>query len=276
MFDTLFHRWLLIPYSLNVHYNYVVSKPRATVVFVHGIGNSGASWDEVIKKLPKDIRVITIDLLGFGKSKKPSWAIYNAHTQVRSLVATYRRLGLRGPVLLVGHSMGSLVSIELAKHYPRIVSALVLCSPPLYQPDLEVVKLFPGMDMLLKDLYRRINNYPNQVVAISKLAMRYGLINKGFSVTDENIHSYMAALEASIINQTSIEDAKKLKLPTRIIYGTLDPVVIIKNLKEVEKANDNVRVKSVIAGHEVKGRQVNAVLKAIDELLPGNKDSLKS
>lgn len=276
MFETIIHRWLRMPYPLNVHYNYIARQPRATIIFIHGIGNSGASWDAVIKKLPKDIHVITIDLLGFGKSKKPSWAVYNAHTQARSLVTTYRTLHLRGRVLLVGHSMGSLVSIELAKRYPRLISALILCSPPLYQSDILSTGFVPRTDKVLRDIYRLMDKHPEKVLRISKLAMRYRLINKGFSVTDENIHSYMAALEASIVNQTSLADAKRVKVPMRIIHGTLDPVVIVKNLKELEKSNSNVQVKSVIAGHEVKGQQVGAVVRAISELLPDVKQHQKT
>jgi cis-3-alkyl-4-acyloxetan-2-one decarboxylase len=79
--------------------------------------------------------VIVVDLLGFGDSPKPDWATYDARTQAQSLAKTLLGLGLTQRVVLVGHSMGSLVAVEFAKRYPALVKALVLCSPPLYNVD---------------------------------------------------------------------------------------------------------------------------------------------
>jgi predicted esterase len=95
--------------------------------------------------------------------------------------------------------------------------------------------------------------------------MRYKLINNDFSVTNENIDSYMETLEATIINQTSFTDVMKLKLPINILHGTLDPVVVARNLKELARDNPNIKLKSVLAGHEIKGRMVNETVKAISQ-----------
>jgi hypothetical protein len=114
MLYTLLHKYLRIPYALHVH---VVRKPRqarATVLFLHGIGTSGAAWDDVVKGLPKDVAVIAVDLLGFGKSPSPEWAKYSAATQARSLIATLLRLNIRQRLIIVGHSMGALVAVETA------------------------------------------------------------------------------------------------------------------------------------------------------------------
>ena len=95
------------------------------------------------------------------------------------------------------------------------------------------------------------------------LAVKYGLVNKSFSVTDDDVHSYMGALEASIINQTSLKDAIKLKKPMQIIHGALDPVVILKNLKTLTKKNPKVELDVVVAGHEITGLYIPALIKAI-------------
>src|SRR5438094_99045 len=129
MMSAIIHRWLRLPYTLHVRYNKKPKKPHATVLFIHGLGNTGDAWKEVIDKLPDDIRVISIDLLGFGQSPRPNWAVYNAKTQARSVLATFLKLRLRTPVYVVGHSLGALVGIEVAKRYPLLVKGLVLCSP---------------------------------------------------------------------------------------------------------------------------------------------------
>jgi pimeloyl-ACP methyl ester carboxylesterase len=275
MWDVIVHKWLRVPYTLHVTIDRKVRKPRATVVFIHGIGQSGDAWQEVIAKLPADLRIISVDLLGFGRSPKPHWPIYSVKLQARAFSATALRMRICGPFILVGHSLGALVSVEITRRYPLLVRSLVLCSPPFYKQDLVARKLLPHGDTILKDLYTAINKFPDQFVKISALAVKYGLVNKRFSVTDDDVHAYMGALEASIINQTSLHDAIKLKKRMRIIHGILDPVVLAKNLKTLVKKNPKASLNVVVAGHEVAGLYVPAVIKAIDEAASVKKAALK-
>ena len=265
MWDTLAHRWLRLPYTLYVHKDVRgAKKPRTTVLFIHGIGNTGASWGEVIKVLPPDLRLVSIDLLGFGQSKSPAWAVYNAKTQARSVLATYLKLRLSGQVVIVGHSLGALVAVEIAKRYPLLVKSIILCSPPFYREDPVKRRLFPDSDRMLKRLYTRMITHPEELLAISKIFKRLGLVNKSFNLTRDNSASYINALETSIINQTAFDDAVRLKVPTFIFHGRLDPIVIYRNLKAVAERNINVKLLTVLAAHEVEGLYVNAVAKAIN------------
>lgn len=274
MWDIFTHRWLRLPYTLYVHDDIrKVKKPRATVLFIHGIGNTGASWDDVIRALPDDLRLVSIDLLGFGKSKSPAWAVYNAKTQARSVLATYLKLRPSGQVIIVGHSLGALVAIEIAKRYPLLVKSLVLCSPPFYREDPVKRRLFPESDRMLKRLYTRMATHPEELLAISRVLKRLGLVNKSFNLTRDNSTSYIGALEASIINQTSFDDAVRLKTPMHILYGRLDPAVIYRNLKGVVDRNPNAKLTTLLAGHEVVGLFIPAVVRAIDEAASQEKPS---
>jgi pimeloyl-ACP methyl ester carboxylesterase len=265
MWDRILHQFLYVPYRLHVTVDRKVKKPRATVLFIHGIGLSSDAWSDVVKKLPADIRIITIDLLGFGQSPKPSWAIYNVRLQARMIMATFFRLRISEPVILVGHSLGALVSVEIAKKYPLFVRSLILCSPPFYKQDAATKRLLPHAENILKDIYRAIHKNPEQFIKISTLAAKYGLVNKSFSLSDDDVHSYMGALEASIINQTSLQDAVNLRrVPIQLIHGRLDAVVIAKNLKYLARHNPNVTFSTVLAGHDVRGLYVPAVVKAIE------------
>lgn len=276
MWDRIIYQWLRVPYTLYVTVDRKVKKPRATVVLIHGIGLSADAWNEVVEKLPSDIRVITIDLLGFGQSPKPHWAIYSVRLQRRMIIATFLRLRISGPVVLVGHSLGALVSVEIAKKYPLFVRSMVLCSPPFYKQDVVAKRLIPHTESILKDIYRAIHKNPEQFVKISQLAAKYGLVNKSFSLSSDDVHSYMGALEASIINQTSLQDAVKLKrIPMQIIYGALDAVVVGKNLKYLAHHNPNATLSTVIAGHEVRGLYVPAVINAVELAVNAQKASSK-
>jgi pimeloyl-ACP methyl ester carboxylesterase len=266
MWDTFVHRWLRVPYALHVHTDkQPTKKPRATVLFLHGIGNSGDAWKTIIQDLPDDIRVVVIDLLGFGKSPSPSWAVYNAKTQAKSVAATFLKLGITQPTIIVGHSLGALVAVEAAKRYPFAVRSLILCSPPFYKESEQQRRLIPQYDSFLKQIYSLAKKHPNEFVAISQLAVRLGLVNKSYNVTHETTPIYMNALTASIINQTTLYDAVRLTTPTRILYGRFDPMIIFSNLRWLAKNNPHVTLKAILAGHEMFGSYVSAIRKEIAE-----------
>ena len=260
------HHYLRVPYTLNVREFQSPKKPRATFVFIHGIGNTLHSWDEVVALMPKDVRLIGVDLLGFGKSAKPEWATYNAKTQARSLGITLLGLRMAHQPIIVGHSLGALVAVEVAKRYSLLPRRLVLCSPPFYSPSVEGKKISSGDDML-RELYRIAKKYPERLETISPMAVKLGLANKTLNITQDNVASYIAALESSIINQTALADVAKLKMPVDIFYGTFDPVVIKKHITTLAKSKSNVTARRLVAGHEVVGGYVKSLAKYLNEVV---------
>lgn len=259
--DTIIHRWLRVPYTLHTFHYQKGKRGRPTIVFLHGIGNTGAAWSEVINTLPKDLTIYAFDLLGFGQSPRPSWAKYNVRTQARSIVTTLLRKGVIGPVYVVGHSLGALVAIELAQHRPRIVSQLLLCSPPLYRSDEEVGRL--SRERSLRQLYRFISRHPKEFISIGTSAMKLGIVNPSFTIDEQNVASFMATLETSIVNQKSYQDAQKLTMPTHILVGKLDPVVIIPNLTKLAKQNPHITVTQLTTGHELLGSYLTVIAETI-------------
>ena len=268
MISKLWHRYLGVPFTLHVYRQSTVKNARATLVFLHGLGNSGRTWDEVAAKLPDDLNLIIVDLLGFGDSPQPNWAVYDAKTQAKSLAKTLLANGVFGKVVLVGHSMGSLVAVEFAKRFPALVDSLVLCSPPLYNLDPNDDRLqFLQREEQLRRLYQFAIERPENIIRVAKLAKKYKLMNPAFDVAALNIEAYVAALRANILDQTATHDLAQIKKPVHIIYGTLDPFVIGSNIKQVQKASEYVQVTKFIGGHEVLGSYVDRVVEAITQQL---------
>lgn len=249
--STAFHRYLRVPYTLNAYEFQSPKRPRATFVFIHGIGNTLHAWDEVVARLPKDVRIIGIDLLGFGDSPSPDWAVYNAKTQARSVGVTLLSMGIVQQPIIVGHSLGALVAVEVAKRYSLFAKRLVLCSPPFYQPELVDAKIIGQQEDMLRRLYRTAKKHPEQLIQLTPLAVKAGIANKSLNVTGDNVDSYMAALESSIINQTSLDDVSGLSLPMDIFYGVFDPVVVKRHIIKLGKEKDNVTVHRLLTRHEV-------------------------
>lgn len=264
--DSVLHRWFRIPYSLHVTEFTNPKKPKATFILLHGIGNSAKAWENLIPLLPKDVRVIGIDLLGFGQSPMPNWITYNAKTQARSVAVTLFKLRLFQQPTIIGHSLGALVGVELARRYPLLIKQLILCSPPFYKQTDAKRKLL-RRDTLLRSVYKKARKYPQTLETMAPLIVKLKLATKALDVNSGNVSSFIEALEASIVNQTALDDAAKLKLPITILYGTLDPVVIGSYIRKLAKDNDNITAKKIVTGHEMLSRYTKFIAKEINELV---------
>jgi len=263
MWQEILHKYLGKAYQLHVHTDKRVKNPRATVLFLHGMGDSGAAWNKLIEELPDDMRAISVDLLGFGASPRPDWLKYDVDVQARSIIAT---LGHRvtSPCIVVGHSMGSLVAIHLAKRYPKFVKSLVLCSPPLYS-DEERKQILPSQEKLLKSFYQYAVDNPNHIIKAVPVALKLRIIGEAFNITRKNVATYMGVLETCILNQTAIKDILTLKKPIEMIYGMFDPLVVKKNLHYVAHRNPLVALERVRASHDLSAPYIPKIIKTISD-----------
>lgn len=80
------------------------------VVLVHGIRTSATMWRAQLAHLAeRGVDAVAIDLPGHGSRMSETFTLDEAFATIDAAVRTAAD---RGPVLLVGHSMGGLVSIE--------------------------------------------------------------------------------------------------------------------------------------------------------------------
>jgi pimeloyl-ACP methyl ester carboxylesterase len=99
------------------------------VVLLHGNGAIARDFEGsgVIDRLAARHRVIAFDRPGFGYSERPRKRIWTPHTQAALLVRALARLDVQQPVV-VGHSWGALVALQLAVDFPQCTRGLVLVS----------------------------------------------------------------------------------------------------------------------------------------------------
>jgi pimeloyl-ACP methyl ester carboxylesterase len=111
------------------------------VVMVHGLGGSHLNWVGLAPELSRRHHVYAVDQAGFGLTPgTPGTSTVQANTE---LVARFIREVVGSPVVLVGNSMGGMVSLLLAAAHPGLVAGLVLVDPsipvPRQRPDLAVM-----------------------------------------------------------------------------------------------------------------------------------------
>lgn len=95
------------------------------LVLIHGLSSSTRIWDAVVPMLATTHRVIRIDLLGHGRSAKPTGGGYQIPEQAHRVGAVLDQLGVAHAVV-IGHSTGGMVATSLAEQRRNLVSALAL------------------------------------------------------------------------------------------------------------------------------------------------------
>jgi pimeloyl-ACP methyl ester carboxylesterase len=99
-----------------------------TVILLHGRNFPSSYWEPTIKALTQaGYRVVAPDQIGFGKSSKPTFA-YSFDAMARSTIALLDSLHV-DHFDLVGHSMGGMLAVRLARAYGSRIDHLVLYSP---------------------------------------------------------------------------------------------------------------------------------------------------
>lgn len=97
------------------------------IVLVHGYTGSKENWLPVMGKLAENHRVIAVDLPGWGESMPTPGADYGPVAQSRRLAA-FLTAQQQPAALLVGHSMGGMISGLMAAEHPEQVQRIVLMS----------------------------------------------------------------------------------------------------------------------------------------------------
>ena len=100
-----------------------------TVVFLHGWTVDNTSWDRVAAALPKavdePIRLLRYDHRGHGRSAPAPRGTATIAQLADDLVELLADRVPRGPLMLVGHSMGGMAIMALAERHPEVLKRVV-------------------------------------------------------------------------------------------------------------------------------------------------------
>lgn len=223
-FDELWHRVLRRPYYLSKRLDNGSGTP---VVLLHGIGSSAKVWQPLITRLLKQpYRVTAFDLLGFGDSPKPSWPPYNIDDHAKSVIASIQQQRYGQPVIVVGHSLGALVALRVARLRPDLVRHVVLYEMPLYEGLPEKRRYKARLAIYFRFYEWVLKQQPT--FGEAKRAFRERVASKiaGLELTPDTWQPLIKTLQNSIMKQTAGDDIKHLRMPADVIYGSRDMLVI--------------------------------------------------
>jgi pimeloyl-ACP methyl ester carboxylesterase len=235
-----------------------------TVVFLHGIASDSTNWLHVVPNIHSHCRLIAVDLLGFGDSPKPSQSRYTTRVHANAVIDTLKRLKIKGPIVLVGHSMGSLVAVEVAKRRPRFVRHLILCSMPIYI-EATGEQQRKNRDSLYFKIYNLLINKPEFALRTSAFIVKTLPRLVGFSLDEYTWMSFQKSLQHTIMEQTTYDDIRQLTVPIELVCGRFDVFVVRQHLYELADKLPNVRLHMLNAPHDISPGYGKRLAELIDE-----------
>jgi pimeloyl-ACP methyl ester carboxylesterase len=121
--------------GMNVHYRDEGS--GEAVLLLHGTGSSLHTWDGWTDSLSDSLRLLRLDLPGFGLTGPHPDRDYSISRYVELIASLIASKGITR-LHLVGNSLGGHIAWQFALDHPDQVISLVLIDPAGYPPDPDV------------------------------------------------------------------------------------------------------------------------------------------
>jgi pimeloyl-ACP methyl ester carboxylesterase len=120
----------------NTHY---IRKGKGKpLILIHGIFSSSFVWRKNIDALAEHFDVISLDVKGYGYSDKPADGRYSRE-DIRQFVLDFMETLKVDRAILVGHSWGGGIAVNLALHHPERVEKLILIDSTGYPPKSSLI-----------------------------------------------------------------------------------------------------------------------------------------
>lgn len=225
-----------------------------TIVFIHGLATYANSWRMNIDFLKEHYRCIAVDLPGNGYSDKGNLK-YGIRYFADSVFELIQGLQLDN-VILVGHSMGGQICIELAAAHPDCYEALILCAPAgfetftsfestIYKAGIQFFDFFSSEEQSLRNVIqtsfykfpKEVNNMLQELVQL----MNEQSASQYRKMVEACIHGMM---EEQVFNKLSLIDKPVLVIfgnddaliPNKLIHPTSTQNIAEKGVAELEDA----------------------------------------
>jgi pimeloyl-ACP methyl ester carboxylesterase len=126
------------PEETTIRYSITGSEDGPPLVLIHGWGCARSYFDDVVGHLPAELRVIAVDLAEHGDSRS-SRTVWTMEEFAGDVAAVLSAESITRCVV-VGHSLGGAVAVEVGRLLPEVVTHVVVLDA------LHYLGLFPALD----------------------------------------------------------------------------------------------------------------------------------
>ena len=164
--------------NINLFYRYRKGS-KDTILFLHGLGDNSDSFEYVVdNNFFNDYGILLADLIGFGKSDKPSGFNYELNLQAEMLLDLINHMNIND-IILIGHSFGGTLGILLSETLKNKIKSFFNCEGVLTERDLTwsrsiFSKTFDefkksGFDLFKQKVTSAADKYPSNLIYLKRL-----------------------------------------------------------------------------------------------------------
>ncbi|MFO7635446.1 MAG: alpha/beta fold hydrolase [Caldilinea sp.] len=251
------------------------------ILLVHGLGDEADTWRHVLPSLVAQRRVLAVDLPGFGRSDKPD-APCSVPWYAGVLLDLLDTLRIER-VILVGHSLGAIVSHWLALEHPARVERLVLLGGGLVagKQKLDIATLLLLAPGLGEWLYARLRTDPQaaydslrpfyadlDALPQSDRDFLYARVNERVQSNDQR-RAFLRTLRGLVRwlpgqQKMLATRLPAIETPTTILWGELDRVATVENGRALAAIQPSARMTVIPgAGHNLQQERPEAIIAAL-------------
>lgn len=217
---------------------------RRTLVFIHGLTGSCSAWYDYEEIFEETHNIISVDIRGHGKSTKhktlDDYAIEKFADDISNLL---RQMEIE-QFILVAHSFGTLIALELALRHAGRVQALVLLSPAYDVQNIRSTAMMP----VLKIAATLLGLYPFLAPIRGRTDYskyrRTGDFNfwRGYTDirnTSVRVHVF-CLLQTYLYDQASKWD--RLAVPIMVIHGRKDRIIPVRQAERMKASLPHIEL----------------------------------
>jgi pimeloyl-ACP methyl ester carboxylesterase len=218
------------------------------ILLIHGFGATSFTWSKIVSPLELQHKVITLDLKGFGRSKKPRDGRYTLRDQAAAVVDVIENLDLNC-LTVIGHSMGGgvalLLAITLESQEKKRLSRLVLIDTIAYRqrlPHFITILRLPVLGSLILRLLPvtwLVHYVINFAYYDRRKVERAFVENYAAPLRCDNGRAALIATARSIIPSDIdrlVEQYHKLDVPVLLLAGRQDRIVPLALMRRLANA----------------------------------------
>ena len=232
----------------NIAVSYDDAGSGDTIVLLHGFLENKNMWAFFIDKFQKQFRIVSIDLLGHGKT--PALGYVHSMEENADMVATVLEALKIKQYSIIGHSMGGYVALELAKKQPLLLQKLVLLNSTSQADSVEKKGNRDRAILAVKKDYETFIRLSVANLFSEDNRDRLGteIENTKLEALKTPLQGIIASLEGMKIRTDNGKFFKNLDLPKLLILGRKDSVLPFEETaKQVE--NSDIQLEALSFGH---------------------------
>jgi 3-oxoadipate enol-lactonase len=240
------------------------------LLWVHGYPLNKTLWAPQLEGLADITRGLAIDLRGHGESQATS-GVYTMDLLADDCAAFLDVLGIHGPVILAGLSMGGYVSMAFCRRHADRLAGLILCATRLHADSPEGKQNRTDSAALAhqRGVPAAVSGLQTKLMAPDTYTRRPDLVKTVKAMTESTpLEGVIGDLLGMRERPDSLATLAAFERPTLILHGAEDQIIPISEAEEMQATLPDSRLEIIPeAGHLLNLEQPQAFNTAVRRFL---------